>query len=665
MAVMEKEQRQAILASSRRVKPSPHLAQAEVYEDLAAEDLSIDKLVLDGMRVRITEARGKRKAKYRDIKVRVDESVIDGEVTRTIDGASTLWIDIWDDGNVLLNSGIFDHDEYGDLDPVDVRLSKLWFRLVKVTKTGSKLRLTFEDREVAFLRRHNRPRSVSRADRTRAQFVHLLVHEVKKQRIRFYCPERDQRQPIARYVEEKSRRRPRARRGRNTGISRSANLPVKGIRATFEQIRNMETVLLRAEAKNAGPKATKALVLACIVESLFRNLRGGHADSRGILQVRDQTARGMGINNRSIEQCVDAFLTRGFWGKGSAKAIARSSGNRSAGWVAQQTQGSAHPGRYDLYSNEADAIIKAFKGRRSAAGTSRDSSVSRTRVKQYRFSRGQRGKREDSWTAIQRLAQEVNWRAFMRAGVLWFISEPQLLRQRAITWITEGESRPVGGGEVDRIDFDWDSGKPIQTVTVHANAARWGAPPGSIVEIREMGPVDGRWIVATTRRNLFKSDMTITLKLATPPKKEPAAERVSVRDRSERAGAVAGAINRVGGAKGIVEDAVRVAQDAGGSGVYVASAYRPGDPLDHGSNDADKAARDIAVRGIDALRGPPSPKLDRAVVAIGKQFGRNYGNGRRVIIDTFRWKGYRVQIIWRTPLYGDHRGHIHIGVKKV
>lgn len=126
-----------------------------------------------------------------------------------------------------------------------------------------------------------------------------------------------------------------------------------------------------------------------------------------------------------------------------------------------------------------------------------------------------------------------------------------------------------------------------------------------------------------------------------------------------------------GGAKGIVESAVALARSAGGSGVGVVSSYRPGStvgsgaPSDHASDDANRAARDIAADGINALTGPPSPKLDAAAAAIGKSFGRNYGDGKRTIIDTFSWNGYRVQIIWRTPLYGGHMGHIHIGVRKL
>lgn len=125
-----------------------------------------------------------------------------------------------------------------------------------------------------------------------------------------------------------------------------------------------------------------------------------------------------------------------------------------------------------------------------------------------------------------------------------------------------------------------------------------------------------------------------------------------------------------GGARGLVTSLFGVAKAAGGSKVFVVSAARPGSTTssgntsDHSSDDANRAARDFAVRGVDAIVGPPHPALDKAVVAIGKALGRDYKAGGE-IVDTFTYKGMRVQIIWRTPAYGGHMGHIHVGAHKV
>jgi hypothetical protein len=196
----------------------------------------------------------------------------------------------------------------------------------------------------------------------------------------------------------------------------------------------------------------------------------------------------------------------------------------------------------------------------------------------------------------------------------------------------------------------------------------WPAPLGSVVTVDNGGPADGKYLVSSMRRSYFSQNGSITLRKPMDEKPEPETEIVtkSTNDPSGGNGSVATS----GGAKGIVEDARKIGEHAGGSGVFVVSAYRPGSttdsgtPSDHSHNDSDQAARDIAVQGIDALVGPPSPKLDKAVVAIGDAFGRDYGDGNKTIIDTFNWKGFRVQIIWRTPLYGGHMGHIHIGARR-
>jgi SLT domain-containing protein len=129
---------------------------------------------------------------------------------------------------------------------------------------------------------------------------------------------------------------------------------------------NADTFASVAKKMSAGPKATLALFMAGVVESGMQNLSYGDRDSRGILQIRDSTARGMGINNRSVAQSAAAFLGRGFWGKGSAISLARS--GMSAGQVAQQTQGSAFPARYDQERGRALGFLKAAKGDKQGLG---------------------------------------------------------------------------------------------------------------------------------------------------------------------------------------------------------------------------------------------------------------------------------------------------------
>jgi len=120
------------------------------------------------------------------------------------------------------------------------------------------------------------------------------------------------------------------------------------------------------------------------------------------------------------------------------------------------------------------------------------------------------------------------------------------------------------------------------------------------------------------------------------------------------------ALNPNLGALETVQRAVRLAE-AVHPVLYTVSGYRPGDDGDHGGNGFDRAARDIAHPKYDALTGPPQPELDDVAVVLGFALRRLYARGSTVI-DTWHELGWRLQVIWRTPKYGGHMGHIHFGV---
>jgi hypothetical protein len=260
-----------------------------------------------------------------------------------------------------------------------------------------------------------------------------------------------------------------------------------------------------------------ALMEAVIVESNVQNLSGGDRDSRGILQVRDSTAAPMRIDNRDVEQCCNAFLTRGFTGRGGAIALAGKNPSWTAGQVAQAVQGSAYPSRYDQARAEADRFIAAYGG--APAGGALDA----TRTLPYQFQRGGTdGTTEDSWACLQRLAEEVGWRCFVAGGKVYFASETTLAKAKPRAALSEDT---LG---VSTIDFDVDNGKASSEATVTARASRLGFPPGSVVELDDCGPADGRWLVQTVSRGVFDAEATLTLKRVTEPLAEPAPETTTV-----------------------------------------------------------------------------------------------------------------------------------------
>jgi hypothetical protein len=76
------------------------------------------------------------------------------------------------------------------------------------------------------------------------------------------------------------------------------------------------------------------------------------------------------------------------------------------------------------------------------------------------------------------------------------------------------------------IGFDYDLGKKGATVEIPAMVGLWLAPPGSIIVLQEMGPLDGRWLVNTFSRSLFNSQANINLSKPQPTLPEPLADNV-------------------------------------------------------------------------------------------------------------------------------------------
>ena len=447
----------------------------------------------------------------------VEARVTDAIVERTMDGASTLKIDLDDTDRAVLRSGVIDRQ-------VDLQVDGVWWRLVQVSKNGDQLELTFEDRVVALLRTYDQPRKASRAKMTRAEFALSLVREVKQGgAIPFICPQLHVTQPIE-TVKQKVTASSRAANVQQ-GISPGAQLTVQHSPASASQRDVGQRVLDVANSLGAGERPTLALLQACIQESGLQNLSYGDSTSTGVLQLLSSTGQGMGIDPRDVEACTNAFLTRGFYtdpqlGGGGAIVIAAKHPEASTGRVAQACQGSAYPAAYDQWQTEAQQWLAAYGG---PVGGSAALSTSVTKTLPYQFQRGGTdGTKEDSWTCLQRLASEVNWRCFVTQGSVYFVSETTLLKANPLVTISEAT---LG---VDGINFDVDNGKVNSQATVTARASRWAVPPGSVVELKDCGPASDRWLVQTIDRSLFDAEATITLKRATKPLGEPAPQTTSV-----------------------------------------------------------------------------------------------------------------------------------------
>lgn len=461
----------------------------------------------------------------------LEAAITDAGLTRTMEGASTLTVSV--------------HDQFMDLSrtlfrhAARVELDGLEFRLVAPNWQGGILGLTFEDEQVARLRAFDSPKSARRDHVTRARFIKSLFDEAG---VPFFCPVLDKPQPV-----EKASQRPSQTtkdRRREPGFADHASFTVKGAKATAAQKRVAERILDTARRENAGPRATLALVAAAIVECELKNVQGKGADavSYGVIQAIPGTSGRIGGGTFTKAQALDVefsarsalhYSCTGFentkQGGGGLIGVARRHPDWTIGRVAAVVingavnNGQGAPGYVAAVNgrhDEAQKIIDAYGG----------GSASEAGDKAYVFRRGQDGKREDSWTCARRLAEEVNWRLFMIAGRGIYMPDDMLIRSRPRMLVTPR----TPGFEIQ--DVNVDSGRRAQELTLTCRAELWAAPPGTVAEVDETGPADGRWLVREIRRDSLASPQTeITLSRRQAWKPEPRAQ-----DNSSAGGAGAG-----------------------------------------------------------------------------------------------------------------------------
>jgi hypothetical protein len=466
------------------IPPSLALVTDELPEP---DDINVDAAKIDG----------------NNIHQEIPGSIDDGELVRTMDGASTLTMVAEDTKGELHETNVF--KKFAAQNDVRLVLDGRDFNLVQISKQDVQITLTWENRAVNELRKYDQPKKAYRDSVTRAEFVLSLVREVKGYPIGFYSPELHKAQPIA----KKTQRATRSTKNklRHRGI-RGSHITVKHVRATSAQIGFINRVLDVGSSMNAPYPVMLSSIMTITQESDVHNDPGHGGVDVGLF---NQNVHDGWPASRDVEKDSHAYFKK-------AIDVYRANPRMKAGQIAQAVQGSAFPHAYDQWKDEAIATLKAY-GAHGGSG-----SITLDRYKRFAFRRGTTdGKKEDSWTAIKRLASEVNWRAFMVDDTLYFIDDDTLLS--SAPRMTISEATPG----VQNIDYDLDNGKKLQTATVYARANRWTAPAGTVVEIEDMGdPVGGRWLVAEHRRPIFAKDAEITLKRAQKSKLEPAPSATTV-----------------------------------------------------------------------------------------------------------------------------------------
>jgi hypothetical protein len=459
-------------------------------KELMGDDVDIDSMIL--------QLKGK-------VGIQIADNIVAAEVERTIEGASTLSVTIVDQDRLLLKSGRL-------ADKVDVKVDGLWFRLVQVNKQEKLVTLIFEDREIAVLRTYDKKKGpINRTKITRAQFILSMIREVKEFNIPWVIPELKETQPIEK--EEDQADSSWDDYNRSTGVNNKAQITVKGVPPSDEQRRNIKAVL-----DAAGPIKRKLMVcaiMAAIQESSILNLLenveripGGHY---GVFQQDPRYWPASG----DVATDARAFYERAVYYNNKYP-------NLPYYQLIEMVQRSGLPELYAQWRTEAERIVTNYGVPPYGASAANNQGDWDKEAGDYQYYRGippsdgsKKWEKENSWDCIQRLSDEVNWRAFFVSGTFYYMSEPRLFQSKPRMIIDE--SSPG----IDWINFDYDQGKETAEVLVQCRMGRWDAPMGSVVQIKNMGPVNGRWLVTGAKRSLFDSSGEITLKKPRPKLPEP------------------------------------------------------------------------------------------------------------------------------------------------
>jgi hypothetical protein len=466
------------------------------YKDPEKQDLDTDveKVVLDIVN---------NTKKLRDLDV--TEIITDGYVESTMDGASTVVFTLHDPDREILKSGALRR-------AIDVQLNGLWFRLVRIEKSGSFITLTFEDRIVAYIKTHNKILKMSRGKMTRLEFCLYMIRQIDK-KIQCVIPELSTK---PRY--EQLSRQDKSNLELSKDVNKSQGLPNQKFeiyhadgslsKSTKRQNKMMDDALDAGVSKDGMvQKVLVSAICVMMIETGVQNLsqEQSDSDSQGPFQQRPSQDW---PNSRDTKVQARAYYD-------AAMDVYKDDHSLTAGEIAANVQRPRRDlrDRYGKAEFYAQIVVDAYSG---------EPVTQRTYRKKYTFSTEDNGKKQNYWDALDALLSPLQYARFTSNGFLYLISEPELFKSKAkmiIDETTEG---------VTSIDFTWDVGQEDATATVECRIARWLAPAGSVVVLHDVDPASGRWLVRNIRRNLFSRDATITLGKPQPLLPEPASEVASV-----------------------------------------------------------------------------------------------------------------------------------------
>jgi hypothetical protein len=485
----------------------------------------------------------------KDINVR--NSIIAGEITFSLDAPAQVTITVHDQARAILKSGALEDDD-GELRAVDAQLDGWWFRLVKMAKQGDDMVFTFEDRDVAWLRAKKGPRkAASRARTTRGEYILRLIRSVKQRRIHTGIYQLHVKRAIAKITEEEKKRKSRAaRKAREKQNDKQDDAgggfspgDWKKLGVQKGQLENIAVFLTECDLLGATDRPRLAGLVSGFGESNWSKAAVDHVygTHKGVFQSDQIPPDQLDVQSHHFLVGGRSFLA------GGAIGYAKANPGASPGAIALAVEISDASGApfYDKFRGKADKILAAWeKGSGGTTGGQDASTSAKQYYKRYEF---KVDKDENYWDAIQRMADEVKWRAWMQDGIFFFWPETALFKQPAQFRIKEhdsmlveqtvpGNPKPKKTGVFDivycsNIDFDWDYRKEVARVTATCrDRSLTGFNVGIVGVIEDLGPLsnrkanEGRWLLFSRTRDLFSKESTLTLQQPMMPRAEPRSE---------------------------------------------------------------------------------------------------------------------------------------------
>lgn len=574
------------------------------------------------------------------------------DVTRSIEEASTISMDFHDPHRRILRSPLLET-------LVDVEVDGLWFRLANVSSQGNILSLTFEARTVAYLRKYKGPEKAFREQVTRAEFIYALVRKVKEEQIRCWIPELHKERAVKSFQLEHSMDI-NITDTRGQGLDMDADLTVKGVAANAQQLKLGDIILRAAASHGASQEVMVGLITAAINESTIKNLSYGSESSVGVFQLL--SIHGTVEQRMDVGRSVSIFIEDGFTGAGSAEDLApRMPIQQWLGLVMYDAGGTPYPGLQ--YVPEAEKWVAAFGG---GTGASYTGSASMDRAKRYPF---EIESDETYWDGFGRLADDVNFRRFEVCNVFQYVSEEQLGAQGPLIYVTEDTDG------IDTVNFQYDTGLPVQEVQVEGRLKAWGAPPGTVAKLNDdYGPAAGLYIVSSITSSLFNDVFSATLKKPMKELPEPAPEVATKTVSFGESGSLTGTGG--GGPAGGVQDITIEGTSPGdpewGGTVYIFRQFVDPFMADHGlqpgarkeqghtvGGDHDPASLTSYATDYPTTTGEGIAKALAAALGINNYTTNNFNN----YVVTIDGRRVRFQILWGAAV--DHLDHVHVGARMV